>query len=91
MVLVDLVKMLASSVESLLCSFRVKRSAESCMGVRGLRISCANRVATSPQAASFCALTSVVMSSNTSIMSLSFSSGSLMVLPDKMRVSSGAL
>ena len=42
------------------------RSAESWIGVRGLRISCARRRATSPQAAWRCACSSCVTSSNTS-------------------------
>ena len=42
------------------------RSADSWIGVSGFLISCASRRATSPQAASRCACSSVVMSSNTS-------------------------
>ena len=44
---------------------RRRRSAESWIGVSGFLISCARRRATSPQAASRCACSSAVMSSNT--------------------------
>ena len=47
-------------------SLRRMRSAESWIGVSGFLISCARRRATSPQAASRCACSIAVMSSNTS-------------------------
>ena len=47
-------------------NLRCMRSADSWIGVSGFLISCASRRATSPQAASRCACSSVVMSSNTS-------------------------
>ena len=41
------------------------RSADNCIGVSGFLISCASRLATSPQAESRCACSRAVMSSNT--------------------------
>ena len=53
------------SAPSVFKYLRRSRSAESWIGVSGFLISCASRRATSPHAASRCACSSAVMSSNT--------------------------
>ena len=90
MVVVALVKICASEASNLSCNFHANLSADNCIGVSGLRISCANRLATSPHAASFCARTNAVILSNTNTQPLPFSAGNRTALPNKIRLSSRA-